>query len=345
MKFGNKTLISCVVFGALVLCSCSHDKQERQTAPVRVETLTLVETPVTEGRSYSGVIEESSGTVLSFKIPGTLTKLAVQEGQFVSKGQFIGEVDASSLESNLRIAEATLATAQDTYDRMKMLHDASAITDMKWVEVENSLKSAKSAAQIARNTLNDSKIYAPTSGYVSKKIADVGNTMAPGVPVVNLVEINPVKISISVSEDEIASISNDTEAYITVGALENFAAVAKLSDKGIVADPLSRTYTIKFSCPNPDKKMLPGMLCNVTLSINQTQQAMVVPVNAVLLDANNQCFVWLEEDGKSVKRLVTLGDYTNNGVIIKSGLSLGDKVIVKGMQKISEGMGVESINK
>lgn len=105
-----------------------------------METLTLKESPVAAGRSYSGVIEESSGTVLSFKIPGTLTKLAVTEGQFVNKGQLIGEVDASSLESNLRIAEATEATALDTYNRMKMLHEASALPDMKWVEVQNSLK-------------------------------------------------------------------------------------------------------------------------------------------------------------------------------------------------------------
>lgn len=345
MKLGFTKILSFLVTATIFFCSCSHEKQEKQQSAVRVETLTLTESPVTAGRSYSGVIEESAGTVLSFKIPGTLTKLAVSEGQFVSKGQLIAEVDASSLESNLRIAEATLATTQDTYNRMKMLHDAAALPDMKWVEVENSLKSAKSATQIARNTLNDAKIYAPASGYISQKLADAGNTMAPGMPVVKLVDINPIKINISVSEDEISAIDNNTEAYITVSALGDYSAIATLSDKGVAADPLSRTYTIKFSCPNTDNKMLPGMLCNVTLSTNQTREAMVIPVNAVLLDANNQSFVWLDKDGKSVKRIVTLGGYTGNGVIIEDGLSLGEKVIIKGMQKISESMAVESINK
>ena len=302
MKNGIKFGLLSVALSGVLLASCKHDEQDKSVTPVRVETLVLSESPVTAGRTYSGVIDESSGTVLSFKIPGTLVNLAVSEGQFVSKGQLIGQVDGSSIESNLRIAEASEATAQDTYNRMKMLHDANALPDIKWVEVQNALAAAKSATKIARNAVNDTKIYAPT-------------------------------------------ISDSTKAYITVGALDNYSATATLADKGMIADPLSRTYTVKFTCANNDKKMLPGMLCTVTLSTNQTSHAMVVPVGAVLLDSENNSFVWLDKDGKSVKREVTLGGYTNDGVIIESGLTAGESVIVKGMQKISEGMPVETIKK
>ncbi|MBD5247600.1 MAG: efflux RND transporter periplasmic adaptor subunit [Barnesiella sp.] len=344
MKSNIRRVITCAAFSTILLCSCSREQQAKEVAPVRVQTLTLSESPVTSGRSYSGVIEESTGTMLSFKIPGTLTRLYVTEGQFVNKGQLIGEIDASSLQSNLRIAEATEATAQDAYNRTKTLHDAGAVPDMKWVEVQNTLASAKSATQIARNAVGDARLYAPSSGYISQKLADEGSTVAPGLPIVKLVEINPVKINISVSEDEISAINDSTEAFVTVNALNDFTATARLSDKGMVADPLSRTYTVKFACDNADKKMLPGMLCNVTLSNNQTRHEMVVPVDAVLLDSDNHSFVWEVKDGKSVKRLVNLGGYTNNGVIIASGLSAGEQVIVKGMQKVSEGMSVESIN-
>ncbi|MDE6079955.1 MAG: efflux RND transporter periplasmic adaptor subunit [Duncaniella sp.] len=340
------TAVSCfAVATTLLVSSCGHKDETKEVAPVRVETQVMSESAVATGRTYSGVIEESNGTVLSFKIPGTLTHLAVEEGQFVTKGQLIGEVDAASLQSNVKIAEAAQATAQDTYNRMKMLHDANALPDMKWVEVENSLAAAKSATQIARNALGDARIYAPTSGYISQKLADAGSTVAPGVPVVKLVEINPVKINISVSEDEISAIGDKTEANITVSALGNYTATAKLSDKGMVADPLSRTYTVKFTCDNPDKKMLPGMLCNVTLTDNETHHELVLPVGAVLLDSDNNTFVWLDEGGKSVKRPVKLGGYTNNGVIIAEGISKGESVIVKGMQKVSEGMAVEPIDK
>ena len=142
-----KFTLSLSIFAASILLfsSCSHDRTEKSSNPVRVKTLSVTESTVPGGRTYSGVIEESSGTELSFKIPGTLKTLAVEGGQFVSKGQLIGVVDAASLESNLRIAQVTEATAQDTYNRMKTLHEAEAIPDLKWVEAQNALSTAKSA--------------------------------------------------------------------------------------------------------------------------------------------------------------------------------------------------------
>ena len=78
---------------------------------------------------------------------------------------------------------------------------------------------------------------------------------------------------------------------------------------------------------------------------SRTARGRRLPVGSVLLDSENQSFVWLDQDGKSIKRPVTLGGYTGNGVVISKGLTAGDEVIVKGMQKVSEGMAVESINK
>ncbi len=68
---------------------------------------------------------------------------------------------------------ASVATAQDTYDRMSRLHAAGTITDMKWVEIENALSAARSSAAIALNNLNDMRLYAPFSGYISEKIAEI----------------------------------------------------------------------------------------------------------------------------------------------------------------------------
>lgn len=346
MKLKFTPSISVFAAGILLLCSCGHNRAEKSSDPVRVKTISVAESTVAGGRTYSGVIEESSGTELSFKIPGTLKTLAVEEGQFINKGQLVGVVDAASLESNLRIAQAAEATAQDTYNRMKTLHDAEAIPEMRWVEVQNALSTAKSATEIARNALNDAKIYAPFSGYVSKKYADVGNTMAPAMPVIKLVEINPAKISISVSENEISAITHNTVASVVVPSLGNYTVEAKLSDKGVSADPLSRTFPVRFICGNADRKMLPGMLCNVSLkSDSGASDAIVIPVESVLLADGNQSFVWTVSDGKAHRTDITLGAYTPDGVIVEAGLSKGDELIVAGQQKISEGMAVTPVNK
>lgn len=339
MKFKSITAIVC----GLMLTACGTKEQKEEIAPVRVHTSVLSKTSIDSGNTYSGVIEESSGTVLSFKIPGTITTINVSEGQRVSKGQLVATLDASSLQNNYDIAKAALGTAQDTYQRMQQLHDANSISEMKWVEVQNALASAKSACAIAKNALEDCKIYAPFSGVVSKKYADVGSTAAPAVPVLKLVEISPVKASISVSESQIGDFEKGSVADITVSIAGNTSTEGILTEKGVSADPLSRTYSVKFTAPNPDGKLLPGMLCDVSLKNSGSAEALVVPIETILLDHDNQAFVWIVKKGKAEKRNVALGEYTSEGVIIESGLAVGDEIITSGQQKISDGMSVISI--
>lgn len=341
----NSKLLLGVGISLALLSSCKHKEKDEAVSPIRVETLSVSETTVNEGRSYSGVLEESSGTTLSFKIPGTISQLNVTEGQRVSKGQLIASLDGSSLRSNYDIAKSTLATAQDTYNRMKVLHDAKALPEMKWVEVVNSLSAAKSACQIAQNALNDTHIYAPFSGVISQKFADVGSTAAPAVPVVKLVEISPMKVSISVAENEIGDFYKGALAEITVESLNNRTFEGTLVEKGVAADPLSRTYNVKFRCDNPDGSLLPGMLCSVVRKGAEGKKGIVIPVASVLLDNGNDSFVWIVKNGKAEKRIITLGAYTPDGVIVESGLNPGEEVIVSGQQKVSNGMSVESINK
>lgn len=341
----KKSSFFITAFITIFLVSCGHKEETREVKPVRVEVVTIGKSAVENGRTYAGVVEESSGTVLSFKIPGTIRSINVSEGQRVQKGQLIATLDESSLQSNYEIAKSTLATAQDTYNRMKQLHDANSIPEMKWVEVENSLQAAKSACQIAKNALGDTHIYAPQSGVISQKFVDVGSTSVPAAPVVKLVDVSPVKAVISVPESEINRFTTASTASIYVEAADGVTVEGKLSDKGVSADPLSRSYTVKFQTANPDGKLLPGMLCNVTVSEPGVSEAIVVPVEAILLDSGNQTFVWVDQSGKAHKKEVKLGNYMPGGVVVESGLCDGDKLIVAGQQKVSEGMAVTSIKK
>lgn len=341
-----KTISSIIVaLCAIFSVACNSKKASDEIAPVRVETSVMSKTSVNSGRSYSGVIEESSGSALSFKVPGTIVSIPVTEGQKVAKGQLIASLDGASLQSNYEIAKAALATAQDTYNRMKMLHDDNSISDMKWVEVENALKAAKSACDIARNSMNDAHLYAPFSGIISEKYIDAGSNAAPAIPVVKLVEISPVKASISVPENLVGDFSKGAVAIIKVEAAGNAEVEGTVTEIGVAADPLTRTYTVKFTAPNTDGKLLPGMLCNVSLKSDDGVEAFVIPVESVLLDSDNRSFVWLVKDGKARKQVIELGGYTVEGVIVESGLAQGDEIIVSGQQKVSEGMSVTPVNK
>ncbi len=337
--------LSIVVCTATLLCACGHKERTTEVSPIRVETSIVRKSAIEAGRTYAGVIEESSGTMLSFKIPGTIRAINVSEGQRVKKGQLIATLDESSLQSNYEIAKAALATARDTYNRMRQLKDANSIPEMKWVEVENSLQAAKSACRIAENALGDAKIHAPQSGIISRKFVDAGSTAVPAAPIVKLVDISPIKAAISVPESDISQFDDKSTATIYVEAAGGTSYAGRLSDKGVSADPLSRSYSVKFQTSNPDGKLLPGMLCNVTVSRPDTTEAIVVPIEAILLDDGNRTFVWVDYGGKARKKVLKLGNYLPGGVVVESGLADGDKLIVSGQQKVSEGMAVTSVNK
>lgn len=326
--------------------ACTHDSSDKNTErpAVRVKTMAVADSGLEHKSSYSGTVEEESGTVVSFSAAGTIKSLAVTEGQSIRKGQLIGSLDDGSLRSAYDIAQAALNQAKDAYARMKMLHEANSLPDIKWVEMESKLSQAENAAEIARIALDDAKLYAPVSGVVAAKMASVGQTVAPGVPVVKIVEIGTVKVNISVPENEISHFAEGSAASITTKAAPGRLYEGRLVEKGIAADPLSRSYTAKYRVANEGGHLLPGMICEVDIDGGTTAAGAVLPVSAVMLAADNTHFVWLDSAGVARKRIVRPGAMLPEGIAIESGLAPGDAVIVAGTEKVSQGTKVVSIN-
>ncbi len=328
-----------------LISACGHDSKETNSRPaVRVKTMSIANNGVEEKSSYSGTVEEDNGTVLSFAAAGTIKTLSVSEGENVKKGQLIGTLDDGSLKSAYDIAVATLNQAKDAYNRMKILHDSNSLPDIKWVDVQSKLTQAENAAEIAKIALEDTKLYAPVSGVVSEKMASVGQTAAPGIPIVKIVEIRSVKVGISVPENEISKFSNGATAVITSKAASEEVYSGKLVEKSVVANPLSRSYLIKYQVDNAAGHLLPGMICDVVVDNATVSEGVILPVSAVLLAADNSNFVWLDSADMAVKRIVEAGAMLPEGIMINSGLSSGDKVIVAGTEKVSQGTKVTSIN-
>lgn len=329
-----------------VFTACSHKSDDKQSSrpAVRVKTVAVTDGGIDETRTFSGTVEEESGTVVSFAAAGTVKTLNVSEGDHVRKGQLIGTIDDGSLRNAYDIAAATLNQAKDAYNRMKQLHDANSLPDIKWVDVQSKLSQAESAEKIARIALDDAKLYSPVTGVVSEKMASVGQSVAPGIPVVKIVDINSVKVAISVPENEVSHYAVGSDAEVTTKAAPGEVYHGRLVEKGVAANPLSRSYLIKYHINNAGAKLLPGMICDVAVAKGTTGEGLMLPVSAVLLSADNTNFVWLDSAGMAAKRIVTTGAMMPEGIVIESGLKSGDKVIVAGMDKVSQNTKVTSIN-
>jgi RND family efflux transporter MFP subunit len=327
----------------LMITSCSKTTTAEEKTVVEVKTEPIRNTEVCTEQSFSGTIEESSASTLSFSVGGTVKTIAVSAGQRVSKGQLIATLDPTQVQSALDVAAATLEQAQDAYDRLAKLHENNSLPEIQWVDAESKLKQAQSTYNISKKNLNDTRLYAPFSGYVKDKSVEVGTNVMPGSPVINLVTIDHVKVCISVPETEISKISIGNAVKIQVPALSNRTFEGKINEKGVTANSLSRSYEVKALVNNADNALLPGMLCTLYLGDNESESAIIVPTGVVQLDSDNHNFVWVVNGDKAERKYVELGQFSNDKVVITSGLTEGDNLIIEGHQKVSDNMKVAII--
>ena len=255
----------------------------------------------------------------------------------------IAELDPTTLQNAYTISKTSLEQAQDTYNRMKELHDAGSLPEMQWIQIENQLKSATAQEAIARKSLSDTKLYAPVSGYISSKIAEIGQNASPGMPIVKLVNIGSVKVKISVPEDDIQRIAQHSSMKVVVPALGNREFEGQVKERGVSADPRSRTYEVKATIQNLDGQLLPGMICQVFTNYMQGSTGVFVPANLVQLDSDNKTFVWVVNGERALKREIIIDGESAQGAKVSFGLVAGDKLIVAGQQKVSNGMSVEIV--
>ena len=324
---------------ALMMTGCGQ-QEVRDSQPIKVAVMKVKPAVLSGEQDYSGTIEEASGSTLSFPVAGTVQQIPVVAGQRIAKGEVIAVLDEAALRSTYEAASASLAQAEDAWRHMKQLHDAGSLPEMQWIEVQSKLKQAQSVEAISKKNLDDGRLYAPFSGVISEKSVEVGHNVMPGQPVVRMVAVDHVKVCISVPENEISHISTGLPVNVSVPALDGKTFSGKIVEKGIVAQPLSRSYEVKALVDNSSGELMPGMICSVGIDGGDADTAVILPAPVIQTDERNRAFVWVNDSGKARKRVVETGALVRDGVMISSGISTGDEVIVEGQQKVSEGMDI-----
>lgn len=340
----------CAALSAIVLWSCKDKPHDTPTQepPVRVSILAVNPTANSASTTYSGTVNAETTTSLSFSVPGTISELRVQEGAKVKKGELLGRVKAGDYENAKNIADAQLAEAMDGYERLKKLHDANALPEVKWVEMQQKLKQAQNAAEMAKRSLEDASLYSPVSGTVSRKLADVGQTVMAIEPVYEIISTDALTVDVPVAENAVSTFTNGQKAKVSFMNSQLEPVEGKVTQKAVVADPLTRSYTVKVSIPSENGKILPGMIANVEFeniaSNDSVPQQIILPSQAVLLNEDNRMFVWVIKNNTAQRKFVEVDELVSGGVRVKSGLVAGDSVIVKGIRKVGTGTRVEVVN-
>jgi RND family efflux transporter MFP subunit len=344
LKFSSMTNVKYFIHSAMLLAAaglsgCSGGKESGQHEKViPVKVITLASSAVTAGHIYVGTVEASTAISLSFSMLGAVEEVFASEGQHVQKGQLLATLNSATAQNSLTTTQSQLNRAQDAYDRLAKLHANGSLPDIKFVEVETGLQQAKSMVEMAQKNLDDCRLYAPRSGIVASRSVEPGVNVMPGVAAFKLVTVDKVNVKIPVPESEIGDIAVGRDATIEVPALNDDTFTGKVERKGVTANTISHTYDVKIGVGNPQLRLLPGMVCKVSLQRNDVQADIVIPNRTVQTSPDGKRFVWLADNGLARRRYITSGKLSGNGVIVSEGLSAGDQLIVEGYRNVSDGM-------
>lgn len=340
-----------VLVAASAVCgtsSCKTIIKKPETAPkeIAVEAYTVSESSLLTEREYIGLVEESSSVLLSFPTPGVVNHVYVREGQSVKKGQVLATVDDSALQNLYATAKATLQQAQDGYDRLSLLHESNSIPDVQFVDIQTKLEQAKASERIAARSLENAKLVAPMDGVIGIKMIEVGLNALPDQPVLSIMNTKALLVSLAIPDNEIFETKIGQKARLTVSALGGKELTGRVIEKGVKAQMLTHSYTVKIAIEGDAGGLLPGMICRAYINNIPEQDVLEVPNSAVLpLDLGTGYFVWVVDNDNTVhRRIVQIGDLTPNGIEIVEGLAMGEKVIVAGYHKVSDNIKVTITN-
>ena len=333
----------------LALCSSCQEQTakssggEKETsgakAPTRVKTQVVSPGIMGNAQTYVGIIEEREATAVSFTGMGVVRRMLVSEGQAVSRGQLIAEMDDTQARNLLAGAEAQMTQANDALQRYKMLHDNGSLPEVQWVEIQSKVAQAKSLLEVAKKNLADCRLTAPVSGIIGKKMIGAGETALPSQAVVNILDISTVRVKVAVPEAEIGGISANTPTSIKVEAVGGSYQGGKI-EKGVAADALTHTYDIRINMANNGRRLLPGMVASVRFISegSQTIGSKMIPVTSIQRKSDGTLFVWTVNKDSTVHRtVVTIGETIGNRISVASGISEDQRIIIEGYQKLSEG--------
>lgn len=273
--------------------------------------------------------------------PGQVVSLKFDLGTKVSEGQIIGNTDTKLKELSLKSSELALQKLETDYKRYKELYEGGGVTEVNFKDIEYNYNNTKIQVEQTRKQLADAMIKAPVSGVVVAKNIEVGEYANPGNPLGTVVNISKLKINVKVSENDIYSVSEGMRVDVTSSQFPGEqwkGQIRFISPKGDAA----HNYTVEVVIDNPKGKLKAGTFVYVDFSQDTKESVIQIPRSALPESVKNP-YVYLNIDGKAIRKVVTPGRELGDYVEILDGLKAGDQVIINGQINLRDSTKIEPI--
>ena len=324
------------------LAEAKKAAMKKEVPAVRVITLTLKSERLEDKISLPAEVEPFEDLWVKAEVKGQVVSIPAKEGQLVKKGQLLVRLDDRDYRSRLARIEANYRLAGQDNERMAALVKKNIAAESKLDEIEARLEDLTAQRNEAQRSLDRTRITAPISGRLNEIKAKKGDLLDVNQQVAQILQFNKVKVMVGVPESDVAAVFDLNEAEVIIEALGNRKVKGKKVFLSSQPRTLARLYDLELMVPNPDGRILPGMFGQVELVKRVFDQALAVPLYAVITRGDER-FVYVEKDGQAEKRLIKLGVLVGWQIHVEAGLSPGERVIVVGHRFLDDGQAVKVI--
>lgn len=290
----------------------------------------------------TGTLKASDSVVMQPEIAGRVVEVLFEQGQAVTAGTPLVQLETQTLRAELDRAQAALALSTENYRRSESLSRRGATAAQALDEARAALATAEADVDLARFRIEHATITAPFDGVIGLKEISVGRYVEPGDELVALERIDPLDLDFRLSERWLTKLRPGDAVAVTVDAVPGQQFEGRVVALAPQVDVNGRAVQLRASVPNPERVLRPGLFARVTLELDARPEAVLVPEAAIVLQQAG-AMLYRVVDGKAVQTRVTTGVRRDGMVEITEGLAAGETVIVNGHVRLRDQIRVEVV--
>jgi RND family efflux transporter MFP subunit len=365
----NYKLIAEIVFflsGLFMACGCGEKNVYAPPPPPKVTVTQPTHRLVTDYLDFTGNAQAIQTAMLRARVQGILEKVFFKDGDIVKKGQLLFLIQPNTYEAQLESAEAevmrqkaALSHAKTEFARYTNLvqQKAAAQSDLEnWrfqlQSAQGGLKAAQAQVELAKLNLSYTRVTAPFTGRIDRRLVDPGNLVGAGefTPLAQINQIDPIYVYFTISESDLLRVMGksgrsplETEKikvplYLGLANEEDYPHKGYLDFAAISLTPTTGTLQLRGIFPNPDGKILPGMFARLRGAIvGKPKEDLLVPSVALGYDQQGNYVLVVDKSNiverRSIKVGISVGDYR----VVKEGLTGSDWIITSGLLRAVPG--------
>ncbi|MFH1297036.1 MAG: efflux RND transporter periplasmic adaptor subunit [Bacteroidota bacterium] len=369
----KKSFLSLCVLALLVSCGGSADKKakleqlkkERDQLSIEILNLekelypegnikalmisvdTLHEEPFSHYIEVQGRIDGNENIGVSPRTPGVVNRILVTEGDHVSKGEVLAELDAEVLKQTLKELESQLDFVTEMYNKQKVLWDQKIGSEVQYLTAKNNKESLENKIVTIKDQIKMSNITSPIDGTIEEIPIKVGQMAAVGYPAFRIVNFSKAKAVADVGEAYSNKIKTGDQVQVFLPDLDKeFDRKVTFSSKYI--NPTNRTFVVEAELPTNNLTYRANMIAVLRIKDYTNPSAISIPQNLIQSsrDEGHYVFIALEADGKKTarKKYVTTGITYNGLTEVENGLEPGDLIITAGYKDLYDGQPINYVN-